>query len=73
MGVGATRGPDADSRHHDFGVVGLVMGSTQVRLSLTPLVGPWLRGGADVVVEGSWVGVGRTGHLGLSGHPVRGT
>lgn len=46
--LGAARGPDADSGHHDFGVVGLVMGSTQVRLSLTPLVGPWLRGGGAV-------------------------
>lgn len=45
--LGATRGPDADARHHDFGVVGLVMGSTQVRLSLTPLVGPWLPGGVQ--------------------------
>lgn len=38
--LGTTRGLGADSGHHGFGVVGLVMGSSEIRLWLTPLLGP---------------------------------
>ena len=59
--LGAARGPDADSGHHDFGVVGLVMGSTQVRLA-DPSGGPLAKGWSAV---GHSVFAGRREEMGL--------